>query len=318
MVKLRESTPEKYMQVFFDANFEFIPYLNPTRISRTKNSKLDSIGRDSLYSTDIFVEYITEILQDTKNINPESPLHTGSYSSELILSDYYLSSSPSLRSILNLPEDYFASLILQYAEKTKDEYTKVAMYHYVASHWIRTHNKKQDGINLFYEIKDKFPKSRIVKEGVVDRYLRKQKLNPKNVESLVEAPSFAIIAISGDSLHLKDYKGQFVYLDFWSTSCGPCRKEIANVNKLYEANIVQVIGIANDKPEILKNFMSKNKLNYPNAIATDNILNNYGITGYPTTFLISPDGKIIAHRLRGENLVDQVQEKVVAWQKSLN
>jgi peroxiredoxin len=92
--------------------------------------------------------------------------------------------------------------------------------------------------------------------------------------------------------------------------------EIPNVQNLAKANIVQVIGIANDKKEALRKFIEENGLTYPNAIATDDILNSYGITGFPTTYLISPDRKIITKNLRGENLVEQVQLKIDSWKKS--
>ena len=51
-------------------------------------------------------------------------------------------------------------------------------------------------------------------------------------------------------------------------------------------------------------------VNCLNAIASQELIQKYGIVYYPTTFLIDPNGKIIAKDLRGENLVDQVKEKI--------
>jgi peroxiredoxin len=126
------------------------------------------------------------------------------------------------------------------------------------------------------------------------------------------APSFKEVSIDGDTLSLDDFKGRFVFIDFWGTWCGPCIDEIPFVKKLaehFDKNDLQVIGLAKDEIENLEEFVIKKKLPYPNAVA-DKAIEDYCVTAFPTTFLIDPEGIIIASGLRGENLIELVEKKI--------
>ena len=104
-----------------------------------------------------------------------------------------------------------------------------------------------------------------------------------------------------------------IFIDFWGSWCGPCLGEIPNIKKLYASvskEKLKVIGLAYDDVNALAKCIEENKIEYPNAIAPDKTLKEYGITAYPTTLLIDPDGRIIAKNLRGSNLVAAVQEKM--------
>jgi hypothetical protein len=50
----------------------------------------------------------------------------------------------------------------------------------------------------------------------------------------------------------------------------------------------------------------------------NDFVQKYGVSGFPPTFLIGPDGKIVAKKLRGENLVNLVKEKINNYSMSLN
>jgi peroxiredoxin len=77
-----------------------------------------------------------------------------------------------------------------------------------------------------------------------------------------------------------------------------------------------MIGIARDDSITLTNFIQKHGIKYPNAIGNTKLFTDYGIIGYPTTFLISPDGKIIAKNLRGENVVQLVRNTIEEYWKT--
>ena len=117
---------------------------------------------------------------------------------------------------------------------------------------------------------------------------------------------------TGDSIKLDYFRGKYVYLDFWGSWCGPCRHEIPNMKKAYsqlDTARFAMLGVAFDKPDKLKKAIDELEVEWPQIIShqQNDICGNYNIVGYPTTYLLDPDGKIIAKNLRGENLLDTLQ-----------
>lgn len=98
--------------------------------------------------------------------------------------------------------------------------------------------------------------------------------------------------------------------------CLPCREEIPNIVRLDREipdDELRIIGIATrDSMEVLTEYIRDNRIDYPNTLVKDGapILLDYGITSYPTTLLVDPDGVIRARNLRGQRLVELVREKM--------
>ncbi len=66
------------------------------------------------------------------------------------------------------------------------------------------------------------------------------------------APDFTLPALDGSTVHLSDYKGKVVLIDFWSTTCDPCLAEMPHLVDLYKANKDKgfvVLAISLDGPE---------------------------------------------------------------------
>lgn len=143
-------------------------------------------------------------------------------------------------------------------------------------------------------------------DRVYNSMLVSQKLKPGAM-----APAFEVETLKGDKIKLADYKGKFVFIDFWGSWCGPCKGEIPHIKKLTQ-NIpntkLQVLGLANDKLDALTKYIKDAEIEYPNAIANKELLGAYGISAFPTTFLINPTGKIVAKNLRGEKLTELIKE----------
>jgi len=114
------------------------------------------------------------------------------------------------------------------------------------------------------------------------------------------APDFALKDADGKLVHLSDYRGKVVILDFWATWCGPCRIEIPWFEDLQRKNKdrgFEVLGVAMDDEgwEVVKPFMTELGVNYRVLIGDDLTAQMYGgVDALPTTFLIDKAGRVAA------------------------
>ena len=113
----------------------------------------------------------------------------------------------------------------------------------------------------------------------------------------------------GESHRLSDYKGKVIFLNFWGTWCPPCRAEMPDIQKLYEEYAAQgedaevvILGAAapgmgqEGSEEEITQFMRENGYTYPVLMDTEwEMFNWYGITSFPTTFMIDRDGNIFGY-----------------------
>ncbi len=116
------------------------------------------------------------------------------------------------------------------------------------------------------------------------------------------APDFTLSTLNGSAakLHLADFKGKAVVLNFWSSSCEPCQAEMPFLQKSWtdmQSKGMVFIGI--DTPEgvsFAKGFLQKYAITYPNVQDTLNstTITDYGVTGTPETIFINTDGIVVA------------------------
>ena len=114
------------------------------------------------------------------------------------------------------------------------------------------------------------------------------------------APEFTLKDADGKTVHLEDYKGKVVLLDFFATWCGPCKIEIPWFMELERKNKdrgFSVLGVSMDDEgwEVVKPFLADLGVNYRVVIGNDATAQIYGgVDALPTTFLIDRNGKIAA------------------------
>ncbi|MBJ6109151.1 AhpC/TSA family protein [Hymenobacter sp. BT523] len=131
-----------------------------------------------------------------------------------------------------------------------------------------------------------------------------------------QAPEINLPTPQGNKLALSSLRGKYVLIDFWASWCGPCRQENPNVVKAY--NQFKDKGFT-----IYSVSLDQDKAKWEKAIAADGLTWNhvsdlagwnsvagaaYGVKAIPQSFLIDPQGKIIAKNLRGEALAAKLAE----------
>ena len=123
----------------------------------------------------------------------------------------------------------------------------------------------------------------------------------------IPAPDFTLTDQFGETHTLSDYQGQTVFLNFWATWCGPCKMEMPDIQALYEnwdenAGDLVVLGVAGPNigregsAEDIAAFLEENGYTYPVVMDdTGALFYQYGISAYPTTFMIDPEGNVFGY-----------------------
>ncbi len=112
------------------------------------------------------------------------------------------------------------------------------------------------------------------------------------------APEFKLSGLDGKPVTLADSRGKVILLNFWATWCGPCRAEIPDLVELQNKykDRLQILGLVvdDDDPDAIKGFVEKFGINYPVALATNDIRMQYGgIAALPTSFVLDAEGRIV-------------------------
>ena len=129
------------------------------------------------------------------------------------------------------------------------------------------------------------------------------------------APDFECPTLDGGTFHLSEQGGKFVLLDFWATWCGPCKRETPSLKRVYEAfgedPRFEMIGLSlDDRRDEPAQYARENEIGWTQGFlgkwSEDEIAKAYGVIGIPAVFLIGPDGRVLAKKLRGRFMMDEV------------
>lgn len=137
-----------------------------------------------------------------------------------------------------------------------------------------------------------------------------------------ELPDITLPLVNGEKKLLSDYRGKYVLLDFWASWCGPCRKEIPNIVRLYD----ELTPEQRNKFTIISFSLDNKEKNWHDAIASLSMdkdgwahasdllawgspsVKQMGVEAVPKAILIDPEGRVVSFSLRGEELVRRIKQ----------
>ncbi|MGH7477527.1 MAG: TlpA disulfide reductase family protein [Longimicrobiales bacterium] len=133
------------------------------------------------------------------------------------------------------------------------------------------------------------------------------------------APAYAATTLDGDTLGLESLRGRVVLLNVWATWCTPCRTEMPSLERLYtelHGRGLDVVAVSVDAPPgrigafgqagaRVAPFVAQLALTFPILLDPHGrVLDDFGVVGLPTTFIIDRRG-IIRDKIVGGRIWDE-------------
>lgn len=106
---------------------------------------------------------------------------------------------------------------------------------------------------------------------------------------------------SGKTIDFSEFEEKTIFMNFWATWCPPCIAEMPEIQNLYQdlkqhENIVFVMINLDDDMEKAKEFIKRKEYDFPNYRLGSNLPKVYESQSIPTTFVISPAGKVVVSK----------------------
>lgn len=128
-------------------------------------------------------------------------------------------------------------------------------------------------------------------------------VDEQNDEEKDDAPDFVLTSVSGEEIQLSSFQGKPVILNFWASTCGPCRSEMPEFQSVYEREkdnvefvMLNVLGFNGETKGQALQFIEQNGFTFPVYFDYDGSAQVlYGINSIPRTYFISTEGKIEAY-----------------------
>jgi len=110
------------------------------------------------------------------------------------------------------------------------------------------------------------------------------------------APGFTLQNLNGSPVNLGDFRGKVVLLNFWASWCGPCKKEIPALKRLYQVRKgpdFEILAVSLDRTagDKVASFVNANQMEFPILLNPDGDMGGrYWVRGIPTSFLLDKKG----------------------------
>lgn len=118
----------------------------------------------------------------------------------------------------------------------------------------------------------------------------------------VMAPDIAVMAADGSTVQISDLRGKPLVLNFWASTCPPCRSEMPAFQEAFEQHgdsigfaMVDVIGFNGETEQRARQFLESEKFTFPAYFDTAGQgTYEYGLSSIPRTFFIDAQGYMVA------------------------
>jgi len=136
-----------------------------------------------------------------------------------------------------------------------------------------------------------FAQTAVVKSGLVNASTTPNSRTPFDY-------NFTLKDLSGKKMEFKEFQGKVIFLNLWATWCGPCRSEMAAIQKLYESmdkDKVSFVMLSLDKDvhvEKVKAYINSRSFTFPVYMPSGYLADQLQVPSIPTTFVISKEGII--------------------------
>lgn len=136
-----------------------------------------------------------------------------------------------------------------------------------------------------------------------------QSIGMEETVPVVTKPGFELTTPGEDSVRLRDYRGQWVLVNFWATWCFPCREEMPSLERLDQSlpdDRFQLIAVdIRESDTEVRMFLDEHDVDITIAMdRTGDVANRYHVRSVPVTWLIDPKGRITG-RILGPRHWDQ-------------
>ena len=156
------------------------------------------------------------------------------------------------------------------------------------------------GVVIYPKLVDNYGAELANNIEVVDGAAGSMEPEPADEEPII-APDFTVFDADGNEVHLSDFAGQPVVLNFWATWCGPCKSELPGFDAVYQEYggevaflMVNLTDGARETVDGVSAFIAENGYTFPVYYDTAmNAADAYGIRSIPATALINADGEVV-------------------------
>ncbi|MBS2098379.1 TlpA family protein disulfide reductase [Carboxylicivirga linearis] len=175
--------------------------------------------------------------------------------------------------------------------------------------------------NMMSDFRNEYPDTELLDE-LETVYAKAQTVAPGQM-----AYDFELEDLDGNKVRLSDFRGKAVYIDFWSTGCGPCRYAIENYSaklkdKMKDKDVVFMYIACEGNVDRVRKYMEDNRVEGVLLIAKNQealIRDKYWFNGIPHYYIIGRDGKIVHRNAASPNsLLHNQQPLLDALNNSAN
>jgi len=116
-----------------------------------------------------------------------------------------------------------------------------------------------------------------------------------------QSADFTLADLQGKAWHLRDLQGRVVLVNFWATWCPPCRKEMPDLDALYNRFKDQgfvVLAISDEETTKVSPYIAEHKVSYPVLLDPGRKVNDlFIVEGIPKSFVYDRSGKLVAQSI---------------------